>query len=100
MNNEYKKKDFEHMANKRRNALSVIADKLGKEHTITKMMGGMAWGRNNPEPHPGYGAKDAIRGMGYLDGSFHILNIWARDNDRTAQKIMLAIYPMKWESAK
>ena len=88
------------MAAKRRTAFRQIARKLGKEHAITEMMGNLAWGRGDFEGGMDSGLQDAIREMSALDGAFSILNLWARDHDTKAQRIMLDLYPMRFESVK
>ncbi len=69
-----------------------IAEVLGKEHPITKMMGSLAWGRYDAEWGPGHSLRDVVEAFGFLNGSFSILNMWARDNDQPAQTIMLSIW--------
>ncbi len=93
----FKKQDYDKMAVNRKIALMDIANKLGLEHPITKMMGSLAWGRHNAEQGPETSLRTAVREMAYLDGAFNVLNLWARDNDRKAQRIMLDLYPSKWE---
>lgn len=88
----YKKEDYNHMAHLRKLALVEIAQQLGKEHTITRLMGSMAYGRNNAEQGPEGNLQSAIREMSFLDGCFHVLNTWARDNDPKAQLLMRS-YP-------
>jgi hypothetical protein len=74
-------------------SFQAIAEALGKEHTITKMMGSLAWGRHGAEWGPG---SDHIRtvsyALGFLDGCFDILNKWASDNDHKAQRVMTTTY--------
>lgn len=94
----YSKDDYALMYLKRKSALQKIADKLGKDHQITKMMGTMAWGRNNSEPGVSAGLREYVEAKGFLDGAFNILNLWARDNDLNAQRIMLSVYPSGYES--
>ena len=96
----FKKQDYDLMANHRKIAFKRIAEKLGNEHPITKMMGSMAWGRNKAEQGVEQSLRTAVREMSFLDGAFEILNTWARDNDRTAQRIMLDLYPSSWEQVK
>jgi hypothetical protein len=89
----YKKEDFNHMASLRRRAMVLIAQELGQEHNITKLMGSMSYGRNDAEQGPGENLKTAIREMAFLDGCFCVLNTWAAINDKAAQSKMLKIYP-------
>ena len=86
------------MAWLRRRAFVMIAQKLGAEHTITKMMGCMSYGRNNAEQGPTSNLQGAIREVSFLDGCFWVLNLWARDNDDNAQKVMLELYPRGYTS--
>jgi hypothetical protein len=69
-----------------------IAAALGKEHTITKMLGPLAWGRHDWElgPHPLL--PQAIRCLGALEGYFAAINMWARDNDRVSQGMIVKIW--------
>ena len=85
------------MAHLRRRAFVIIAQKLGPEHQITRMMGSMSYGRNDAEQGPSGNLQSAIREMAFLDGCFHILNVWARDNDRSAQTVM-KVYPRGYTS--
>jgi hypothetical protein len=86
--------DFEHMARARIVAFKRIADALGENHAITKMMGGLAWGRYDCEPSPSNkGLRAGAEAKGFLDGYFASLNLWARDNDTKAQRVMLDLYP-------
>jgi hypothetical protein len=74
-------------------SFQAIAEALGKEHTITKMMGNLAWGRHDAEWGPGGDHLRAVSyALGYLDGCFSILNMWARDNDHKAQGVMTKAY--------
>jgi len=92
----FTKDDYLYMADMRRHAFMEIAAKLGKEHAITKMMGGMAWSRSRAEQGPEPTLHSAIREMAFLDGYFDALNLWARDHDYGAQQTMLNIYPSNW----
>jgi hypothetical protein len=94
----YGANDYRHMVNIRTTAFQAIARKLGKDHSITKMMGTLAWGRFKCEGGPSGGLREAVEAKGFLDGSFDILNLWARDNDSKAQRIMLEIYPSGYKS--
>ena len=96
----YKKEDYALMANRRSYAFQQIAALLGKDHAITKMMGPLAWGRNKAVPGMRRTLPRDVMEMGFLDGAFDILNLWARDNDPAAQRVMLDIYPSGYESAK
>ena len=95
----YKKADYNYMAAIRRSALVRIAQKLGKEHAVTKLMGCMSYGRNDAEQGPGGNLQSAVREMAFLDGCFHVLKTWASDNDRGAQRVMLDLYPRRYETA-
>lgn len=96
----YKKADYEAMVRARIIAFTRIASELGEDHQITKMMGSLAWGRHGAEYGPGGGLKDAVEAFGFLNGFFACLNLWARDNDRKAQKMMLDNYPRGMEVAE
>jgi len=96
----YSKDDYVYMAWKRKHAFQKIADELGKEHPVTKMMGTLAWGRHAGEHGPDFGLREAIYEMAFLDGFFEVLNLWTRDNDGKAQRVMLEHYPRGYESAK
>lgn len=99
MSLRFRKKDYELMAHRRKIAFQGIARRLGKDHEITKMMGGLAWGRSNFETPLESGLQDSIREMSALDGAFSILNLWARDHDTKAQRVMLDLYPNGFESS-
>jgi hypothetical protein len=90
----YSADDFAHMARLRVAAFRKIAEALGKNHAITKMMGGLAWGRYDCEPSASNkGLRAGAEAKGFLDGYFECLNLWARDNDPPAQRTMLDLYP-------
>jgi hypothetical protein len=96
----YKKDDYNLMAHKRVYAFVSIARALGKDHAITKMMGSLAHGRHHFEQGPSGNLQTAVREMAALDGYFDCLNLWARDNDPKAQRVMNDLYPRSFESAK
>jgi len=54
----------------------------------------LAWGRYKAETGPQPNLRTAIEAKGFLDGFFDALNLWARDNDTGAQRIMLDLYPL------
>lgn len=93
----YNKDDYNYMAAIRKNAFVKIANKLGKEHPITKMMGSLAWGRHNAEQGVEGNLHTAIREMAYLDGFYDCLNLWMRDNDRGTQHLIRDMYPRNYE---
>ncbi len=95
-----KREDYELMCDRRRYAFKEIAKQLGKGHQITVLMGALAWGRNEYQRGPGRTAVNAHEEFGYLEGCFHILNIWARDNDEKGQRVMLKHWPRGYESAR
>ena len=99
-NVNYTKEDYDLMASKRRNAFCHIARNLGKAHPLVELMGPLAWGRNPFEQGPDWNLRTAVWEMSALDGMFHILSIWARDNDPHAQRTMLTLYPRGFESSK
>ena len=96
--NGYSKEDYLFMAQRRVSAFREIARKLGKEHAITKMMGTLAWGRHKAETGPQPTLCSAVAMVAFLDGYFDALNVWARDNDSGAQRIMLENYPTGYQS--
>ena len=69
-----------------------IADVLGKEHTITKMLGPLAWGRHNWELGSYPLLAEAIRRAAALEGYFTAINMWARDHDGAAQEKIVKIW--------
>ena len=87
----YDKAHYRALASRKILAFKDIAKELG-----VKMMGSRAWGRHSHEEGASGNLRTAIFEVGSLDGAFDILNTWARDNDRDAQKIMLKIYPLNW----
>lgn len=74
-------------------AFKAIAEALGKDHPLTKMMGPLAWGRHDAEWGPDLNLRKAVYAVGFLDGAFRQLNLWARDHDTKAQTVMLRLYP-------
>jgi hypothetical protein len=96
----YKREDYKYMARLRIAAFQKIADRLGKIHPITIMMGGRSYGRHKFEQGPEKSLQKAIIEMASLDGAFDILNTWARNNDLAAQKIMLEEYPQGFAKNK
>lgn len=74
-------------------AFRSIAAALGKEHPVTRMLGPLAYGRHHWELGGNTPTlQQAIVRAAALDGYFQAINIWARDNDRTAQDKLLAIW--------
>lgn len=97
----YKRDDYNCMASLRRSALVQIAQKLGKDHRITQLMGCMSYGRNEAEQGPEGNLQSAVREMAFLDGCFHILHCVARANDDIkAQRVMCDLYPRGFASRK
>lgn len=86
------KAEWEEILRKRTLAFPKIANTLGKEHPVTKMMGPLAWGRHSWEHGPDYGLQDVIVAASALDGVFDTLNLWCRDNDLGAQRTLIQIY--------
>lgn len=87
-----KKADWIVRGAKKEAAFTEIARLLGENHRITRMMGTLAWGRHTWELGPNPLQVAAIRRDAALDGYFSALNLWARDNDQEAQKIMIHIW--------
>ena len=83
----------------RQRALQKIAEKLGKGHPVTKMLGSLAWGRHNWETGPRATLQGAICLASAMDGVYHTINMWARDNDKKAQDIIIKIYLARHEEA-
>lgn len=85
------------LSNIRERAFKAIADALGKDHAITRAMGPLAWGRHEFQGGPDdKGVRYEALKLGYLIGRFDSLNIWARDNDALAQRVMLKLWPHSW----
>lgn len=71
----------------------AIAAELGKDHPVTNMMGSLAWGRHDAEwGGDGPKLRTATYALGFLDGIFNAINLWARSNDQKAQRVMLKNY--------
>lgn len=87
-----KKEVWQTLANKRLRSFMQIAKALGDAHPITKMMDTLAWGRHDWESGPKPRLERVIEEAAALDGAFKILNYWARDNDKGAQRTMLEIW--------
>jgi len=81
----------------REKALRAIAGKLGKGHAVTEMMGGLAWGRHAWEMGPRSTLQGAIILAAAMEGIYHTINLWARDNDRKAQDIIIKTYYARHE---
>lgn len=89
----FDRKHYDGLSDDRIRAFRKIADELGKDHPITRMMGTLAWGRFKAEQGPGGTLRTAVEAYGFLNGYFDALNHWARDNDRDAQRVMLRHWP-------
>lgn len=89
---DFSKNDYVMLEVGRKRAFQEIARRLGKEHAITKMMGTLAWGRYKGESGTNTGLRAAVYAVGFLDGFFDALNLWARDHDTNAQQVMLSCY--------
>jgi hypothetical protein len=96
----YKKEDYVSMARARVTAFQRIARELGPEHAITKMMGTLSHGRHQCEHGTDFGLREAVEEKGFLDGFFNCLNLWARDNDGKAQRVMLNHYPSGYSTSE
>jgi hypothetical protein len=86
------KHEWEMLAARRKHGFRKIAETLGESHSITRMMGSLAWGRSAADFGPDGGLQDVIRQASFMDGFFDCLNLWARDNDAEAQRVMLRFY--------
>ena len=89
----FTKNDYAHSLWMKVQGFQAIALALPKGHTVTKMMGTLAWGRNHFETSPDALKDHYVRAVGAMDGYFDCLNRWARDHDTIAQKTMLDLYP-------
>jgi len=96
----YSNDDYVFMVMRRLSAFKKIADSLGKDHLITQMMGSRAWGRHRDERGTDISLRAVVEEFGSLNGAFDVLNAWARDHDRKAQKIMTDLYPHGMEKRK
>lgn len=93
------REQYERLNSARRSAFKEIAKKLGPKHKITKMMGGLAWGRHRAEQGPGGNLRSSIEEFGYLNGFYDALNLWARDHDHEAQRVMTTTMPTGYTGA-
>ena len=91
----FTKQQYLEMGTRRESALMEIARTLGEKHLITKMLGQLAWGRHNWETGPSPTLAGAITRAAALDGVFHTIHLWARDNDLMAQRKIPAIWHEK-----
>lgn len=87
------REEYDRLNGRRRYAFEQIAKALGKNHAITKMMGGLSYGRHRREQGVNGSLRKAAEELGFLDGYFDCLNLWARDHDSKAQQVMLGLYP-------
>jgi len=84
------KADYLVLAARRKRALMSVAEQLGKEHALTKMMDCMAWGRSAAEQTgSGTTLQTAVAEWAYLVGAYDVLNTWARDNDIKGQIVLV-----------
>lgn len=83
-------------------ALCEIAKKYGRESTIGRMLGSLAWGRHEGEPKPDEKVHDVVWGCGYLrgysdamlraceifrvDGENDVRIVWQRVNELEARE--------------
>ena len=88
----FTKQQYLEMGTRRESALMEIAKTLGEKHPITKMLDTLAWGRHEWEMGLSSTVAKAITRAAALDGVFHTINLWARDNDLMAQRKILAIW--------
>lgn len=66
------------------------AKELGKGHSMTRLMGSLAWGRHPFERGPSdQGLKDCIYAAAGLDGMYQVLNMWGREYDTAAQRVLI-----------
>jgi hypothetical protein len=91
--NAFSRADYDAMSRDRISAFRRIADRLGKENPVTKMMGSLARGRHKAEQGPEGNLRTAVKEYGFLEGYFDALNLWARDHDYSAQRVMLEEWP-------
>lgn len=85
------------LSSHRTQAFRKIAEVLGKNHPITKLMGPLAWGRHEFEGGPDdKGLRFEAMKLGYLIGRYDTLNTWARDNDQKGQRVMIDHWPTSW----
>lgn len=71
-------------------AFQSTAERLGKKHAMTELMGTLAWGRHHFERGPSrQGLKDVVYTAGALAGMYDILNRWGLLNDREAQRVLI-----------
>ena len=97
----YKREDYAHMARLRCSGLAKIAQVLGKEHMVTKLMGSAAWGRSDFEHGPDTNLQTEIRWMAGQDGMVEILKSWCRCNgDDKTMRIINEHYPRGFTSFK
>lgn len=66
------------------------AQKLGKAHPMTKMLGSLAWGRHGAEAGPsGSQLRPALHAVSFVEGYLACVILWARDADSGAQRVLL-----------
>ena len=85
------REEWEGLAHHHQQALWAICNELGEAHTITKMLGTLAWRRHDwetSEPN----LQSTIVEAAALDGVFSVINRWARDNDPEVQRKILRLW--------
>lgn len=87
-----KKADYEAQINAYRSTFMAVADKLGKDHPMVKLMGGLAWGRNDAERGP---SEQTLRAAaveyGFLRGCERMLVAWCNTQKdmHTARNLLI-----------
>lgn len=96
----YKKEDYLHMGRLRQRALILVAQDLGEEHPITKMMGSASYGRHAFETGPQPNLQSAIYFKAGLDGMFEVLHRAAHiADDDQAIKSLQKHFPRNFTAA-
>jgi hypothetical protein len=99
---QYSTADYAHMRRVREHAFIRIVGRLGPAHAITKMLGPLAWGRYDAAPSPGNEGRlrAEVAAKAFLDGYFAAINLWARDHDAKAQRVLIDEYPRGYSTAR
>ena len=85
------REEWETLASRRGRSLWQICQELGDDHTITKMLGSLAWHRHEWETSTP-NLQSTIVEAAALEGVFSVINLWARDNDPEAQRKILRLW--------
>ncbi len=84
------KVEYQSRINAYTSAFTEVARSLGTDHAMTKIMGGLAWGRYDPEGGPDQqGVKALAVRYGFLLGCERMLVSWCNANGEYGARCLL-----------